>query len=123
MARDVRAYLWDAAAELGRALHFVEASDRQRYLDDDLLRAAVERKLQNAGEALAQLRKADPALAERVPDHAHVVGFRNVLVHQYQAIDDNRVWNLLSDEAPAMLSALNALLSELDREDEGKGQT
>lgn len=104
--------------ELGRALRFVEGSDRQRYLDDDLLRAAVERKLQNAGEAMAQLGKADPALAERIPEHAQIVGFRNVLVHPYQAIDDNRVWNLLIHEVPAMLAALTALLSELGRDGE-----
>lgn len=116
MVRDVRAHLWDAVTELERALLFVEGSDRQRYLDDDMLRAAVERKLQNAGEALAQLRRADPGLAERVPDLAQVVGFRNVLVHQYQAVDDNRVWNLLRTEVPAMLVALTAILSELDRD-------
>lgn len=116
MVRDVRAHLWDAVTELERALHFVEGRDRQRYLDDDMLRAAVERKLQNAGEALAQLRRADPGLAERVPDLAQVVGFRNVLVHQYQAVDDNRVWNLLRTEVPAMLVALTAILSELDRD-------
>jgi uncharacterized protein with HEPN domain len=114
MARDVRAYLWDAVQELSRALQFVGASDRQRYLDDDFLRAAVERKLHNAGEALAQLRKADPALAARIPDHAQLIGFRNVLVHRYEAVDNNRVWNLLVTEAPATLAALSLLLAELD---------
>jgi len=116
MARDVRAYLWDATQELGRALQFAQGSDRQRYLDDELLRAAVERKLQNAGEALAQLRKADPALASRVPDLPQVVGFRNVLVHRYEAVDNNRVWNLLNTQVPAMLAALSRLLSECDRD-------
>lgn len=58
---------------------------------DEMLRAAVERKLQNAGEALAQLRKLAPALATSIPDHDRIIAFRHVLVHRYEVIDDNRV--------------------------------
>ncbi len=113
MARDPRAYLWDAAEALDAALRFTAGKRREDYLGDDMLRAAVERKLQNAGEALVQLRKVDPALASRIPDHDRIVAFRHVLVHRYEAIDDNRVWNLLGAEAAQALAAVRQVLREL----------
>lgn len=79
---------------------------------DELLRAAVERKLQNAGEALAQLRKVAPALATGIPDHDRIIAFRHILVHRYEVIDDNRVWNLLDAEVTSALAALRKALQE-----------
>lgn len=111
-----RAYVWDAAASLGQALRFIAGKSREDYLAGDLLRAGVDRKLQNAGEALAQLRKTDAELARRIPDHERIIAFRHVLVHRYGAIDDNRIWSVLEAEAPLALAALRKLLSDLGDE-------
>ena len=54
--------------------------------------AAVERKLEVIGEALNQLSKRSPELAQRVPHWREIIGFRNVLIHGYATIDHARVW-------------------------------
>jgi uncharacterized protein YutE (UPF0331/DUF86 family) len=42
------------------------------------------------GEALTQLKKRDPATAERITDHRKIISFRNVLIHGYAQIDRSR---------------------------------
>ncbi len=78
-----------------------------------MLRAAVERKLEIVGEALGQLAKAAPELAERVTDLRQVVGFRNVLVHAYSDVQSTVVWSAVERNVPELLSCLEELLREL----------
>ena len=56
-----------------------------------LLRQAVERNLQIIGEAVGRLRRDDPETADRLSEHERIVGFRNVLVHGYDLVDDGIV--------------------------------
>jgi uncharacterized protein with HEPN domain len=42
------------------------------------------------------------------------VGLRNVLVHQYQRIDLTRVWTIVRDDLPPLLSVLNSHLGTID---------
>lgn len=79
-----------------------------------LLRSAVERQVEIAGEALNQLSRIDANLAARVPELANIVGFRNVLVHGYAAVDDARVWDVVEDDVPTLRSVLTGLLEELE---------
>lgn len=44
------------------------------------------------GEALSQLAKADPDLAERIPEYRRIVALRNLLIHGYANIDERLVW-------------------------------
>ena len=51
------------------------------YASDELRKSAVERQLEIIGEALNRLRKADPEVAQRIPDISRIVGLRNILAH------------------------------------------
>ena len=81
MKRDRAAFLWDMQQACSAIDRFVDGVVLERYTADLLLRSAVERQLQNIGEALSQLSKLDAELAARVPRQRQLVGFRNVLVH------------------------------------------
>lgn len=75
-----------------------------------MLRSAVERQLQIIGEALNRLSKVDSATADRVPDLARIVAFRNALVHGYAPIDDALVWEVASNRVPELTAVLARLL-------------
>ena len=84
------------------------------YQADALLRSAVERQLEIAGEALAQLRRTDTQTAATIADLPRVVGFRNVLVHGYATVDDRLVWGVVESHIGSLCMALDALLRSND---------
>lgn len=68
MSPDAAKYLWDAEQAAARIVRFVAGRSFDDYLEDELLRSAVERQLEIVGEALNQLRKSAPDTAARIPD-------------------------------------------------------
>lgn len=113
MARDARAYLWDMRDAAQQVLRFTAGVSLAEYLGNDMLRSAVERQMQNLGEALAQLTKIEPELAARVHDRAQIVGLRNVLVHGYATLNHARVWETIESDLPALQKNVDALLAHL----------
>ena len=78
-----------------------------------MLRSAIERQFEIIGEALNRLRQTDPVLASRIPDVARIIGFRNVLIHGYDRINDADVWRTIESDLPALRAQAAALLTEL----------
>ena len=86
MRRDPRSLLWDAR-EAANAITAMTAAKSYADFDSDImLRSAVERQFEIAGEALRQLAQNDVALAAKVPDVREIVAFRNILIHGYAVI-------------------------------------
>lgn len=79
------------------------------YLSDFALRAIVERQFITLGEALSQLRKASPAVAEQVREHLGIISFRNVLVHGYSRIDHARTWDIVQTKLPMAIEDVRRL--------------
>ncbi|MBC7278282.1 MAG: DUF86 domain-containing protein [Nocardioides sp.] len=77
-----------------------------------MLRSAVERQFEIAGEAMSILRKEDSETAERVPGVHRIVGMRNVLIHGYAEINDLTVWRTATGDLDALITAVDALLIE-----------
>jgi uncharacterized protein with HEPN domain len=102
-------YLWDAHTAAERIARFTAGRTFDDYVADDLLRAAVERQFEIIGEAFAGLRRNDPLLAERIPDLARIIAFRNVLIHAYATVDDRLVWDVVEQELSALRSAIAKL--------------
>ena len=84
------------------------------YLRDVWLRDGVERRYTNVGEAMAQLARRAPGVAERFTDHRAVINFRNILVHRYSEVDNEKVWNHTVNDLPPLLREARALLAECE---------
>lgn len=110
MQPESRKYLWDAAAAADRIARFVAGQSFETYQGNELLRAAVERQFEIIGEALAQLRKLDPAFADSVPEISRIVAFRNILSHGYATVDHRLVWGIVEGSVPRLRSELRSLL-------------
>jgi uncharacterized protein with HEPN domain len=113
MVRDPQALLWDARTSGNAIERFLSGKDFDDYLADEMLRSAVERQFEILGEALAQLSKVDPQIAEHIPDARNAIGFRNVLIHGYAKVDSAIVWQAATQSLPNLLSAVDALLKEV----------
>ena len=114
MRRDARCYLWDALKAAEAVQSFLRGRTFETFVEDDLLRSAVERQLEIIGEALSQLAKVDPQIADSVAELRRIIAFRNILVHGYAAIDYATVWRLIEDKLPELQSNLTMLLRAAD---------
>ena len=102
MPRDPRTLLADVLDATRAIERFRRDLDLDDYRANDLVRAAVERKLEIVGEALNRLSREPPEVAERIPDVARIVGFRNVLAHGYDVVDDEVVWDAVTTDLPEL---------------------
>ena len=113
MAKEPRMYLHDAATALAAISRYLDGKSLDDYQREDLLQAAVERRFEIAAEALNQLSKTHPSIASRFSDLSAIVGFRNVLAHEYATVSNRIVWDLSHNRAPALLSEIEKLLREI----------
>lgn len=113
MERDPRAFLWDVQQAAEAIREFIGGQEKAAYLENKLVRAAVEREFEIIGEALNQLSKLAPDLARRVPDIPEIVSFRNVLIHGYRRIDHELVWGIAATKLPTLHETVTGLLTEL----------
>jgi uncharacterized protein with HEPN domain len=74
-----------------------------------MLRAAVERKLEIIGEAFAKLENAEPAVTEKFPELRKIVGLRNRIIHGYDTVDEELVWDVVKNKLPALQQQGEAL--------------
>lgn len=64
------------------------------------------------GEALNRIQRDDPEVLSRIREHRDIISFRNILVHGYDAIDDQIVWGVIKEELDFLLDDAATLLSE-----------
>lgn len=77
---------------------FVDNKTEADFLSNLQLRMAVERGFEIIGEALNQLRRIEPALAESFTDWRAIISFRNVLIHGYSVIDHVKTWEIVQND-------------------------
>jgi uncharacterized protein with HEPN domain len=102
--------LWDMREAARRIARFTAGKTFDDYVSDDLLRSAVERQFEIIGEAMTRLIKQDFAVAARITEYRKVSAFRNVLIHGYDAIDDETSWGIVQGKLPVLAKELDGLL-------------
>jgi uncharacterized protein with HEPN domain len=112
MRHDAKRYLFDVVQAAELIVQFIAGKTFQDYLNDPMLRAAVERKFEIIGEALAQLAKRDALAAARIAEHRQIIAFRNILVHGYADVDDQLVWDIAESKLADLRREVAALLHE-----------
>ena len=103
------AYLWDMLEAAREALSFTREATRESYLENPLLQRAVERTIEIIGEAANRI---SPALREAHPEipWRKIVAQRNVLAHEYGAIEQVLLWDLIRDRLPVLVQQLEAII-------------
>jgi len=98
------------AIEAGNGIGgFIRGVTFERYVAEDVVRLAVERELTIIGEAVKRLsrsfREAHPEIVWR-----QIIGLRNVLMHEYDEIDNHRIFVIATELVPKLVAQLKALL-------------
>lgn len=112
MNHDSNKYLADMLEACAFIIELTRAKTVEDYYRDRVFRSALQRELQNIGEALRQLRTRDPATAGSIPDSERIIRFRHVLVHGYDSLRAEVVWDVVEFKLPVLKEALLALLGQ-----------
>ena len=97
-------------------LDAVKGKTLQQYSADPVLRAAVERHFEIIGESAKRIADHDPQVAPRLGDYSNIIGFRNLLIHGYDVVSDQKVWKVIKNNLPSLLTRVSELLMESEAE-------
>ena len=59
---------------------------------------------------MLQLDHISPETVERISQHRNIIGFRHVLVHGYDGLDPDTVWNVVETKIGLLLKQAKELL-------------
>lgn len=100
---------FDALAAARAIRAFCNGKTFEDYRDDDMLSSAVERKFEIIGEALGRVRRKHPENLAGVSDWTAIIGFRNILAHTYDHVEEAVVWGIVSEKIPRFISELESM--------------
>ncbi len=114
MPHDPRKSLGDIQRAVEFLLQLTSGRTLDQYRSDEILRSAIERKFEIIGEALNRLQKVDPVLAAAIPQHRQIISFRNILIHGYDVIDDQVVWDIVQKDLQPLLQEIPKLFEKFE---------
>lgn len=111
-SRNPRARLLHIRDEIDGVAAIIKGLSFGQYQDSYLHRRAVERAVQIISEAAGALPPEFVARHDDAPWKS-IIGIGNVLRHEYQRLDDKRLWEIATVHLPALGSVVQRMLEEL----------
>lgn len=113
MTKDRRVYLAHILECIQKIERFT-ADGKSRFHENDMVQDAVIRNLEIIGEAAKRIDDDYRAAHPDIPWRA-LSGLRDVLIHQYEGVDTERVWAIVEKDLPPLKRAIAELLPPLDQ--------
>jgi uncharacterized protein with HEPN domain len=109
MELKIKKYLYDIIVSINSIYEYLGKNrDFNYYLENKLLRRAVERELEIIGEASNRIMKLD---SEFPIDNARkIVDLRNWVIHGYDKVDDVIIWGILTNHLPKLKEQVENLM-------------
>jgi uncharacterized protein with HEPN domain len=104
MSRE-EAYLQDIISACRLALEYIKDKTKEEFLKDVQCQDAVIRRLEIIGEAA---RRTPESIRMSIPEvpWKDMVGMRNIVIHEYDGVDLELVWETLRQDIPLILLKL-----------------
>jgi uncharacterized protein with HEPN domain len=109
MCRD-DAYVLDMLVAGRRAVEVVAGRTKEEFLADWKLQSAVQYQLMVLGEAVKRLSNEFRQRHPQIPWTA-IAGHRDILIHQYDAVDAQEVWKIVTVNLPPLVGFLESIVS------------
>jgi len=110
MKDEIRKHLIDILHAAEEIETFVNGMNFTAYKNSQITQRAVERNFEIIGEALNRIRKFNEEFLEKISEHYRIIGFRNILIHGYDIIDETIVWNAVKKHLPILYKEVKELL-------------
>jgi len=106
------AYLYDMVESGEKILRYAGNAGFSDFLDNEMLRDAIERNLEILGEAARRISEECKTKHPHIP-WRKIIALRNVLVHEYDDINPEEIWEIITVHLPALLPLLKVLIPPL----------
>ena|SRR5579859_7018105 len=111
MRHEVSKLLEDIRQAAERIQRITSGKKFAEFCSDEVLPFAVERLFEIAGEALTRLVKLEIGIAEQIGAYRKIIDFRNVIIHGYDAIKPEIVWDAVQIHLPILKKQVEDLLA------------
>jgi uncharacterized protein with HEPN domain len=112
MQAEVAKRLLDAVVAARRIQSFTAGQTYAEFSASELVRSAVERQFGILGEALGRAMALDPELERQRPELRRIVGLRNRLIHGYDVVDDEIIWDIVQSKLIPLATDLESILTQ-----------
>ena len=112
MVNESKSLIFDVVEGCKRIEVFTASIGFDDYDRSDLIRSAVERQFMIIGEAINKLKVVDGDIYSVIPHASQIVGFRNILVHGYNAVSNQLVWEIIRDHISELRRVCESFLDE-----------
>ncbi|CAG1006260.1 hypothetical protein PHYC_03307 [Phycisphaerales bacterium] len=106
---DDPAYLYDMLQAARWVAEFVKGRTFDEFVNDVLLRSAVERQIEIVGEAAWRVSEATRAVNPAIP-WTKIAGQRHRIIHEYGQLDYAILWRVATDHVPALIRELERIV-------------
>jgi len=111
MPRDYKVYLEDILEAAQRIRHYTSEMGLKEFSNDLKTFDAVVRNLEVVGEATKKIPQTIRSKRPQV-EWKRIAGLRNILIHEYFAVDAEIVWDILKNKLPLLEKEVRGLLKE-----------
>jgi len=113
MPHDPLVCIEDAVTACELIIQFTKDMDEAEFYVDLKTKAAVEREFEIVGEALNRIKKINVDILAGVDNWREIIGFRNVIAHGYDVVEDEIVWDSVKRDIPILLNQLKKIVGNL----------
>ena len=111
MNDETRKNLIDILQAAEEIQNFVCGMDFKAYQNNPVTKRAIERDFEIIGEALNRIKSTDNELLEKISEHRRIIGFRNILIHGYDIVDETIVWQAVTNHLPILVKEVKEILT------------
>ena len=111
MKHEIKKHLYDVNVSINSIFEYLgNKRDFKEYLNNKLLRRAIEREIEIIGEAISRILKQYPDL--KIENARRIVDTRNWVIHGYDKGDDVIIWGIVVNHLPKLQKEIQTLLKD-----------
>jgi uncharacterized protein with HEPN domain len=80
----------------------------EEYVNDVILKRAIERDLEIIGEAMNRILKENPEIG--IDNARRIIGLRNQIIHGYDTVSDENIWGIVMIQLPKLQKEVDSFI-------------
>ena len=111
MSDEVKKFIYDIHESICSIENYIgEQRNFNVYIENKMLRRAIEREFEIIGEALNKIDKLIPEIP--ISYKHQIISMRNRVIHGYDKIDDGIIWGTIIRHLPILKKEIEGLLAD-----------